>query len=44
MAHIRIGPDMATPIHRVGYGLEEHSYGCFVYYCIQTGSVPLTAI
>jgi hypothetical protein len=30
-------PDMAKPIHRVGYGLEEHSYGLFWY---TTASTP----
>jgi hypothetical protein len=44
IAPIRMGPDVATPIHRVGYRLEEYTRGCFVYYCVQTGSGPDVAI
>ena len=44
IAHVRIGRDGTTAVHRVGYGLEEHIYACFVYYCIHTGSVTITAI
>jgi hypothetical protein len=40
----RMGAGMATQIHQVGYGLEEHINGCFVYCSAQTGSGSLIAI
>jgi len=40
----RMGAGMATQIHQVGYVLEEHINGFFVYCSAQTGSGSLIAI